>query len=103
MSAERAAPSWKARVLTLYPRMFPGPLGHSLAGKGLAKGLLETVLKGATTPFLLATIREDNRTSMNLFKLYGFVPSGSFKKGQHTGWLLTRSTQSEVNKGTQHA
>lgn len=28
-----------ARVLTLFPEMFPGPLGHSLAGKALAEGL----------------------------------------------------------------
>lgn len=37
--------AWAARVLTLYPEMFPGPLGHSLAGTALAKGLwaLETV------------------------------------------------------------
>lgn len=28
-----------ATVLTLYPEMFPGPLGISLSGKGLAKGL----------------------------------------------------------------
>ncbi len=28
---------WTARVLTLYPEMFPGPLGHALAGKGLAE------------------------------------------------------------------
>ena len=28
---------WTALVLTLYPEMFPGPLGHSLAGKGLAE------------------------------------------------------------------
>jgi tRNA (guanine37-N1)-methyltransferase len=28
-----------ATVLTLYPEMFPGPLGHSLAGKALASGL----------------------------------------------------------------
>lgn len=33
-----AAP-WTARVLTLYPEMFPGPLGHSLAGKALGGGL----------------------------------------------------------------
>lgn len=33
-----AAP-WTARVLTLYPEMFPGPLGYSLAGKALAAGL----------------------------------------------------------------
>ena len=30
---------WKARVLTLFPGMFPGPLGQSLAGKALEKGL----------------------------------------------------------------
>lgn len=26
---------WRASVFTLYPEMFPGPLGHSLAGKAL--------------------------------------------------------------------
>jgi tRNA (guanine37-N1)-methyltransferase len=31
--------SWRASVLTLYPEMFPGPLGHSLAGEALASGL----------------------------------------------------------------
>lgn len=31
--------SFRATVLTLYPEMFPGPLGHALAGKGLAAGL----------------------------------------------------------------
>ena len=36
---------WTARVLTLFPEMFPGPLGISLAGKALQSGLwrLETV------------------------------------------------------------
>lgn len=36
---------FSATVLTLYPEMFPGPLGASLAGKGLDKGIwsLETV------------------------------------------------------------
>jgi len=29
---------WKATVLTLFPEMFPGALGLSLAGKGLAAG-----------------------------------------------------------------
>ena len=29
---------WRATVLTLFPEMFPGPLGHSLAGKALADG-----------------------------------------------------------------
>src|ERR1700682_2351640 len=30
---------WRATVLTLFPDMFPGPLGASLAGKALASGL----------------------------------------------------------------
>lgn len=30
---------WRATVLTLFPDMFPGPLGFSLAGKALAGGL----------------------------------------------------------------
>ena len=30
--------TWSATVLTLYPEMFPGSLGHSLAGKALADG-----------------------------------------------------------------
>ncbi len=30
---------WTATVLTLFPEMFPGPLGHSLAGRALARGL----------------------------------------------------------------
>jgi tRNA (guanine37-N1)-methyltransferase len=36
--------TFRATILTLYPEMFPGTLGHSLAGEGLAKGLwtLET-------------------------------------------------------------
>ena len=32
-------PPWRATVLTLFPEMFPGPLGVSLAGKALASGL----------------------------------------------------------------
>jgi tRNA (guanine37-N1)-methyltransferase len=30
--------SWLAQVVTLYPEMFPGPLGVSLAGRALAEG-----------------------------------------------------------------
>jgi tRNA (guanine37-N1)-methyltransferase len=30
--------SWAAHVVTLFPEMFPGPLGHSLAGRALAEG-----------------------------------------------------------------
>ncbi len=31
--------SWQARVLTLFPEAFPGPLGCSLAGRALRQGL----------------------------------------------------------------
>jgi tRNA (guanine37-N1)-methyltransferase len=31
--------AWRASVLTIFPEMFPGPLGSSLAGKALASGL----------------------------------------------------------------
>src|SRR3981189_3123214 len=37
MAAE--AKIWRATVLTLFPEMFPGPLGVSLAGRALASGL----------------------------------------------------------------
>jgi tRNA (guanine37-N1)-methyltransferase len=43
---------WTARILTLYPEMFPGPLGHALTGRALADGLwrLETVdIRGFAT------------------------------------------------------
>ncbi len=38
-------PAWTAAVLTIFPEMFPGPLGHSLAGRALSEGVwaLETV------------------------------------------------------------
>ena len=38
-------PPWTAKVLTLFPEMFPGPLGLALAGQGLKAGYwsLETV------------------------------------------------------------
>ena len=31
--------SWRATILTLFPGMFPGPLGQSLAGRALESGL----------------------------------------------------------------
>ncbi|MGH6784640.1 MAG: tRNA (guanosine(37)-N1)-methyltransferase TrmD, partial [Sphingomicrobium sp.] len=30
---------WRATVFTLFPEMFPGPLGVSLSGEGLARGV----------------------------------------------------------------
>src|SRR5260221_1087441 len=43
--AEAAMTGWRVTVLTIFPEMFPGPLGHSLAGKALEAGIwqLETV------------------------------------------------------------
>ena len=43
-AAPAATPAWTATVLTLFPEMFPGPLGISLAGRALGAGLwrLET-------------------------------------------------------------
>lgn len=35
----RSEDVWTAQILTLYPEMFPGPLGVSLAGKALDSGL----------------------------------------------------------------
>jgi len=45
MTAARREDSWRATVLTIFPEMFPGMLGGSLAGKALEAGLwaLETV------------------------------------------------------------
>jgi tRNA (guanine37-N1)-methyltransferase len=42
MSSERG---WSATVLTLFPEMFPGPLGVSLLGKALANGLWSLEVK----------------------------------------------------------
>ncbi len=45
MNASPNSPGWRVVVLTLFPEMFPGPLAHSLAGRGLQRGIwsLETV------------------------------------------------------------
>lgn len=37
--AENDQKPWRATALTLFPEMFPGPLGHTLAGKALEAGL----------------------------------------------------------------
>lgn len=45
MKTETHQGPWTATVATLFPDMFPGPLGHSLAGRALEDGLwrLETL------------------------------------------------------------
>lgn len=35
----RLAAAWRARVVTLFPELFPGPLGASLTGRALEEGL----------------------------------------------------------------
>ena len=44
-SAQPESAPWRATVLTIFPEMFPGPLGCSLAGRALEDGIwsLETV------------------------------------------------------------
>lgn len=39
MERDASAPPWRAGILTLYPDMFPGPLGLGLAGRALERGL----------------------------------------------------------------
>jgi tRNA (guanine37-N1)-methyltransferase len=43
--ARASRPPWSATVVTLFPELFPGPLGASLAGEALKRGLwgLETL------------------------------------------------------------
>ncbi|MGD9785040.1 MAG: tRNA (guanosine(37)-N1)-methyltransferase TrmD [Hyphomicrobiaceae bacterium] len=38
-ASDPARPPWRAVILTLFPEMFPGPLGLSLAGQALDAGL----------------------------------------------------------------
>src|SRR6516162_4882333 len=44
MNEALSSAMWSATIFTLFPQMFPGPLGLSLAGEALARGLwsLET-------------------------------------------------------------
>ena len=39
MEETRVKDAWRATVLTLFPGMFPGPLGESLLGRALAEGI----------------------------------------------------------------
>src|SRR3954449_2581238 len=42
--------TWRATVLTLFPEMFPGPLGVSLAGKALTSGLWRLEARNIRAP-----------------------------------------------------
>ena len=39
IESKKTASVWTARILTLYPKMFPGPLNQALAGHALKKGI----------------------------------------------------------------
>lgn len=45
ISAAAAPTPWRAKIVTLFPELFPGPLGASLTGEALAQGLwsIETI------------------------------------------------------------
>ena len=58
---ERTREPWAATVLTLFPAMFPGPLGHSLAGRALAGG--RVVARGARSARLRARPPPQRRRS----------------------------------------
>jgi len=38
-SSSKEGPPWRACVLSIYPQMFPGPLGESLSGRALQDGV----------------------------------------------------------------
>ena len=46
--------TFRATVLTLYPEMFPGPLGASLSGRGLADGIWSLEARNIRTRRLFA-------------------------------------------------
>ncbi|CFX07897.1 tRNA (guanine-1-)-methyltransferase [Candidatus Filomicrobium marinum] len=39
MPTSDGRPAWRAQILTLFPEMFPGPLGYSLTGQALDAGI----------------------------------------------------------------
>lgn len=45
MSKHSAEDQFQATILTLFPEMFPGTLGHSLAGRALEKGVWSLITK----------------------------------------------------------
>lgn len=51
--------TFAATVLTLYPEMFPGPLGHSLAGRALAEG------KWSITPVHIRDFAKDKHRTVD--------------------------------------
>src|ERR1700730_12759124 len=52
---------WRAIVLTIFPEMFPGPLGLSLAGRALASGVW-SLAESDISDYATAKQRSDDDT-----------------------------------------
>jgi hypothetical protein len=59
---------WSVTLLTLFPEMFPGPLGQSLAGKANEKGLWD--LKAIIISVTSLTYLIFSELYLNLTRLY---------------------------------
>ncbi len=55
--------TWRATVLTLFPDMFPGPLGASLAGRALANGIWRSTRTTSAPPASAVTAAWTTRRS----------------------------------------
>ena len=69
---------WRATVLTIFPEMFPGPLGTSLAGKALAASLWSyhdytTISPGALSDALARRALEPARRAAILARTRGIL------------------------------
>jgi len=58
--------------------------------RGVGGFLIKSVLKFCDTPAIFATVREDNKSSMSLFRTLGFIPSVTYNAEGHNVLLLTR-------------
>ena len=60
-------------------------------GKGIGKFLAKRALALVETPLVYATVRENNSSSLGLFKKLGFEVSTHYNTGEHRVVLLTRA------------
>ena len=72
---------WRATVFTLFPEMFPGPLGLSLAGEALTRGLWSL------------EVRDIRAHGLGRHKTVDDAPAGCFKIGRDLA--LHRQKRSE--------
>ena len=69
---------WRASVLTLFPEMFPGPLGHSLAGRALSAGIWSD--KGAKIFWMAQRLRAGVVWGNTYNKFDPSSPFGGYKE-----------------------